>query len=149
MQHEALVEAAASGCVAAKTRRAARAVTAVYDHHLRPVRLKVGQFTMLVALRMLPDPTIGQLAEAIGMDRTTVTRNLKPLERDGLVATAPGAADARNVAVKLTAAGTRRLGRALPLWKEAQEKIESALTSRLDDLARDLDSLARAKDQLQ
>ena len=143
MVDEALVNAAASKCMAAKVRRAARAVTALYDEKLRPSKLKVGQFTMLVALRMLRDPTVGRMAEALGMDRTTVTRNLKPLERDGLVSLSPGRTDGRNVTVKLTAAGTRRLDRALPLWHEAQRQIEAMLADRLDDVGLDLDVLGQ------
>ena len=136
------LRAAATGCLAARARRAARAVTAHYDSHLRPSRLKVGQFTMLVAIRLLRAPTIGALAEAVGMDRTTVTRNLKPLERDGLLTLAPGRQDQRQVAIKLTAQGGRRLDRALPLWEAAQRELGGQLEQDVKSVLASLEALA-------
>ena len=142
MAIEDLVSAAASGCLAARARRAARVVTAHYDAHLRPSRLKVGQFTMLVAIRLTRDPTIGDLAQAVGMDRTTVSRNLKPLERDGLVTLAPGRNDARQVTIKLTALGGRRLDRALPLWAAAQAELQDRLAGHDQTVLKSLEALA-------
>ena len=144
MSDERLIQAAASGCLAARTRRAARAVTAHYDAHLRPTRLKVGQFTMLVAIRLMRSPTVGDLAEAVGMDRTTVTRNLKPLERDGLVILAPGREDGRQVTIKLTPLGGRRLDRALPLWEAAQREVEGRLDGDVQTVLANLQALAGA-----
>ena len=79
------------------------------------------------------------------MDRTTLTRNLKPLEREGLLSVAPGAVDKRSREVRLTSKGLERLEQALPLWQEAQRMIKQTLgASRLERMLGDLTAVVSA-----
>ncbi len=142
MHHESLLAAAAAVCLANKTRKAARSLTARYEAKLRPVDLKIGQFSMLVALHILSQASVGTLAMELGMDRTTVNRNLKPLERDGLIRTEVGRSDGRTRIVRMTRRGVSRLERALPLWNEAQEEVRHELGARFERTQSVLDALA-------
>lgn len=135
-----LRDAAAHGCISAALRRAARAAGGMYDGALRPAGLRGTQFSLLVALSIMGEPAMGALGEILSLDRTTLTRNLAPLERRGLIASAPGS-DRRTRIVRLTEDGTAALARALPLWEGAQAKLAAALgeevTTRLrSDLTR-------------
>ncbi len=114
-------------CPCFHLRRAARVVTQLYDEILRPSGLRGTQFTLLVGIRMLQPVPVHQLAESTATDRTTLTRNLKPLERQGLVAIAPGASDRRRREVSLTAKGEDALAAAYPLWQEAHEIVSENL----------------------
>ena len=109
-------------CTCANLRKASRAVTQFYEAILRPTGLRVTQFTLLSAISVLGQPTITDLADALVMDRTTLTRNLKPLEKQGLVESASGQ-DKRTRLVRLTVPGQQLLADALPLWQEAQTKM--------------------------
>lgn len=125
-------------CACFNLRRVTRAVTQVYDEYLRPTGLRVTQFTVLVALRNLNQSTINQLADKLVVDRTTLTRNLRPLEDSGLVRTRPGE-DRRVREIFLTPAGEEKLQEALPLWREAQGQMRKALgRDRLERLLSDL-----------
>lgn len=125
-------------CACFNLRRVTRAVTQVYDEYLRPTGLRVTQFTVLVALRNLHQSTINQLADKLVVDRTTLTRNLRPLEDAGLVRTRPGE-DRRVREIFLTAAGEEKLHEALPLWRDAQSQMRRALgRDRLERLLSDL-----------
>ena len=113
-------------CTASSLRRAARAVSSLYDARLESVGLRGTQFSLLTAVALIGEPPVTMLAERLGLDRTTMTRNLAPLVRDGLVEDA--ASDDRRVhRVKLTAKGRRTIERALPLWEEAQAEVARAL----------------------
>lgn len=125
-------------CACFNLRRVTRAVTQVYDEYLRPTGLRVTQFTVLVALRNLHQSTINQLADKLVVDRTTLTRNLRPLEEAGLVRTRPGE-DRRVREIFLTSAGEEKLCEALPLWRDAQSQMRRALgRDRLERLLSDL-----------
>lgn len=113
-------------CAFYKMRRASRVVTQVYDRFLKPCGLAPTQFSLLVALSSAGLVTISRLAEAMVMDRTTLTRNLKPLEREGLVKIVPGP-DRRTRAVTLTTSGKKKLAWALPLWEQAQNYMAKKL----------------------
>ncbi len=113
-------------CLCLHVQRAARALARRYDEALRPVGLTHGQFSLLMSVNRPDAPTIGDVATLLAMDRTTVTANLKPLERRGLVRTTNDAEDRRARRVALTAAGRRLLRAALPFWK-----AEQAETARL------------------
>lgn len=113
-------------CTYFHVRRATRALAERFDAALRPVGLKGTQFTLLVAIRLAEAPRLGRLAEVLGMDRTTLSRNLRPLERDGLVASGPGD-DRRARMLRLTPAGEERLRAAYPLWEREQARIVAAL----------------------
>lgn len=101
-------------------RSAAREVTRRYEQALRPVGLTGGQFSILAALSQAEEPALGQLAEALAMDRTTLTRNLRPLEARGLVAMRMGRKDARLRVLGLTEAGRDLFEQAIPPWERAQ-----------------------------
>ncbi len=113
-------------CTCASVRRAARAVTRAYDAALAPSGLKATQFTILAALSKLGDAPMTRLAEVLGMDRTTLTRNLRPLIGAGLIVIAPEA-DERVRRVRLTPAGYAAFERALPLWRSVQHRLVDRL----------------------
>jgi DNA-binding MarR family transcriptional regulator len=107
-------------CLCHKTRMAARSVTRAYDEALRSTGLRATQIAVLAAVGAHGALSIRSLAQSVGMDRTTLTRNLQPLERRGLVALAPEARY-RSRMLTLTEEGQRLLMEALPLWKEQQQ----------------------------
>ena len=113
------VSTVAQECALFKIRKASRAVTQIYDHFMHSIGLKPTQFSLLVALAMADRVTVSRLAQAMVMDRTTLTRNLKPLQRDGLIRVLTGT-DRRTRALSLTPKGRETLEQALPLWEEAQ-----------------------------
>lgn len=108
-------------CLAA--RQASRYLTAVYDQALSPVGLRITQFSILYKLVKNGPLVIGELAGKMSMDRTTLSSNLKPLERDGLVDIVPGE-DRRVKQAMITKAGLARYQDALPLWRDVQAKFE-------------------------
>src|SRR5918995_4635277 len=120
------LEEVARACACANLRKAARAVTQLFDEALAPSGLRVTQFTLLVTSRLAGESTINELAERTVMDRTTLSRNLKPLVRGGLLEMRPGE-DGRTRLVRLTPAGEQALEEAYPLWQRAQEETVSAL----------------------
>lgn len=114
-------------CLAA--RQAARYLTAVYDQALQPVGLRATQFSILYKLTNHGPLAIGELAASMAMDRTTLSSNLKPLDRDGYVSIAPGV-DRRAKNASVTKAGAALYRKAFPLWHAAQSKFESAYGER-------------------
>lgn len=131
-----------SSCMGMRVRRTARVVGNYYDMHLKSVGLKGTQFTLLNAIFLNPSITITQLADLLLLNRTTLNRNLKPLERQGLVRTSPGK-DQRTRVLKLTQEGTDILQRALPMWLEAQSGVVETLGIRMQRLAEDLHVLEK------
>ncbi len=120
------------GCTCFSLRRAARQVTQVYDHMLAPAQLTANQFTLLVQLYGFAAAgrsglSIGTLAERVGMDPTTLTRNLQPLEAQDLVGRAANPDDGRSRIITITDKGFRRLQKAVPLWQRAQRHVEETL----------------------
>ena len=114
--------AMSTDCACFNVRKAARALTAFYDQVIAPTGLRATQGTLLVALARAGDIPVTRLAGILGMDRTTLTRNLEPLERDGLVALRPGE-DRRVRLAGITEKGRKALAAAMPLWREAQRQI--------------------------
>lgn len=113
-------------CTCFHLRRAARALSRRYDAGLKKSGLRANQFSILaVAGNAGPQP-LGQLAERLGMDRTTLTRNLRPLERDGLLEVRAGE-DRRSRWIEITPAGRQRLETALPLWQAVQRSVVDEL----------------------
>ena len=106
--------------------RAANAVTALYDGLLAPIGLTINQFSLLASLSTLGTSSISELAAYTGLDRTTLTRTLKPLLSQGYLQdqSLPGA---RNRALCLTQRGIRTLKEGLPLWRQAQSRLEEQL----------------------
>jgi DNA-binding MarR family transcriptional regulator len=121
-----MAEVAAAGCVYAHIRRASRSVGRMYDGATRGSGLRAGQLSVLITLEMAGRSTITKLGEYLVMDRTTLTRNLGPLEREDLIASAPGE-DRRTRMVELTAAGRKMLTAALPRWERAHKNLIGAL----------------------
>jgi len=127
-------------CTCLNLRKAARAVTQMYGEALRPSGLRATQLSVLAVIAHAGPVGMTELAKALVMDRTTLTRNLKPLLDQGLVAVAIGA-DRRQRPVELTAAGRAALERALPLWRTAQARTADSLgAERWAGLLRDLDA---------
>jgi DNA-binding MarR family transcriptional regulator len=107
-----------ASCACLRARGRARSLTQLYDHILAPSGLKITQFS-LVSILLAEPSTIGELAEAVNIDRTTLTRALAPLERKGFIAINDGK-DARMRIITLTDHGKSATLKALSLWKLAQ-----------------------------
>lgn len=126
-------------CACFNLRKTSRAITQHYDRVLQPSGLRVTQFTILAVTALAETIPITQLAKQLVMDRTTLTRNLRPLEKQGFIEIIPGE-DLRTRYVTLSKKGRNALIKALPLWEEAQQRFESGLgderfQSMLSDLA--------------
>lgn len=115
-------------CLCQHVQRAGRKIGRRFDDAVRPLGINNWQFTILMALSRLLEPTMGELADALGMDRTTLTKNLKPLARDGLLSIAADPADARIRHVGLTPAGQALLAQAAERWKLAQGSFTDRLS---------------------
>ena len=111
-------------CLCLHVQRAARALARRFDEVLRPLDLTSGQFSLLMSLNRPEPPTIGSVAELLAMDRTTLTANLKPLERRGLVKVAVDKDDRRSRRLTITPAGRALLAKAYPLWRETHTALE-------------------------
>lgn len=111
----------AQACICLNVRKAARQVARRYDEAFRPLGITSGQFSILAALLRDDPASLGRMADVLGMDRTTLNRNLKPLEDAHLVATVASPEDRRVRGLVLTAKGKDLLEAALPLWEDAQE----------------------------
>jgi DNA-binding MarR family transcriptional regulator len=116
-------------CLCLHVQRAARAVARRFDDAFRPLGLTGGQFSLLMALNRPEPPTMGQVAAVLAMDRTTLTANLKPLARRGLVKVMVDSNDKRSRRLALTPAGRRLLARALPVWRETQGALQRLVAS--------------------
>lgn len=110
-------------CACATLRRVTRAVTAAYDAALAPAGLRITQFSVLRTLARLGPLPVTRLAAEAALDRSTMGRNLDPLERRGLVRIEVGEADHRERVAHLTAAGATSIEAALPYWREAQARV--------------------------
>ena len=112
-------------CTCFKLRKLTRAMSRLYDQHLAEVGLKITQYSVLANMARASLP-VAELAEELGSERTTLTRNLKPLINAGWVRLA-SAPDARQKVVTLTDAGLAKLQQAQPYWRRAQDEIEATL----------------------
>ncbi len=106
-------------CYCAQSRRIARLLTARYDAAIAPAGLTSNQFEMLANLRGHGETTARDFAERLGMDATTLSRNLKPMIAAGWIVARRNDSDARQVLYTVTAEGKQRLVQAMPLWKRA------------------------------
>lgn len=113
-------------CNCLAVRQAARQLTQLYDDALAETGLRVTQFSVLARLSHIEPATMQQLAETLVMDRTTLTHNLKPLERDGLVSVGVDKGDQRARRLVLSKAGKAKLKAATAAWERAQERFEAA-----------------------
>lgn len=117
-------------CLCLAAHRAARLLSRRFDDAFRPLGITGGQFSLLNALNRPVPPSLGAVADLLVMDRTTLTANLKPLERKGLVDSAADPDDRRVRRLSLTAAGRDMLRRAMPAWTAVQEGIDRELDGR-------------------
>lgn len=115
-----------SPCYCSQMRTAARRLGAVYDAALAPVGINIAQYSLLRIIEHLKEVSLTDLGRAAGLDRSTVGRNVRVLERDGLVATRKGK-DQREAMVCLAARGVTVLKEAGPLWDGCQKQIEARL----------------------
>ena len=122
MNHDPQPMAEICNCLA--LRQASRHVTQFYDRVLAPTGLRTTQFSILAKLKRLGPMTINALADDLVMDRTTLGRNILPLQREGLIAVKQGRSDRRSKELHLTETGLQRLRAAAKLWREAQARFE-------------------------
>jgi len=115
----------AEDCNCFAVRSAARHVSQFYDQFLVPIGLRTTQFSILAKLKRRGPLTINVLAEEMVMDRTTLGRNILPLERDGLIQIEPVLTDRRAKELRLTSAGEKRLQAGVKAWTQAQTQFET------------------------
>jgi DNA-binding MarR family transcriptional regulator len=115
-------------CLCLAAQRAARTLARRFDEALRPAGLTSGQFSLLMSLNQSRPPSIGAVAALLAMDRTTLTANLKPLERRELVTTTVDPDDRRGRLVSLTRAGRTVLRAAMPIWRGVHGEIDRQLS---------------------
>jgi DNA-binding MarR family transcriptional regulator len=123
-------------CLCLHLQRAARAVARRFDAALRPVGLTSGQFSLLMSLNRPEPASIGSVSTLLAMDRTTLTANLKPLERRNLVTVTVDNTDKRTHRLTLTPAGRAVLGSAVPVWRRTHAEIARLLTGSSPDRLR-------------
>ncbi len=135
-------------CSCFNLRKATRAVTQFYDHQLEPAGIRATQFTLLVSLTSVSARTLTEMAHTLVMDRTTLTRNLKPLEKLGLIHTIEPR-DKRSKAYSLTEQGRATLEKGIPLWHQAQQRIQVALTDeRFERILKDMNDITKIISEL-
>lgn len=126
-------------CYCASLRQATRAISQEYDRVMRPLGLTGTQFTLLTILSKLPNARVNDLAEALAMDQTTVSRTLALVKDAKLIERQAGVEDRREARWVLTVAGREKLRKGLPLWESAQRRVESLMgadqAGRLKDAA--------------
>ncbi|WP_432800379.1 MarR family winged helix-turn-helix transcriptional regulator [Poriferisphaera sp. WC338] len=126
---------AAGVCACFHFRKVSRAVTQLYDQSLQPAGLRSTQFVILVAVHLYEPVGVSALARALVMDRTTLMRNLRPLEEDGLLVKEDSDQGGRSKMVRLTPEGEERITLAIPYWEAAQKGfVEKLGVSQWDDM---------------
>jgi DNA-binding MarR family transcriptional regulator len=116
-----------TGCTCLQLRKLTRLVTQIYDERLSSVGLTCTQFSVLSYIKLKPDFTVGELAAALVMDPTTVTRVLRPLERDGYLELRESPSDRRQRVVTLTKKGRATFSRAVPVWRQVVSEVAGLL----------------------
>jgi len=127
-----------SACTCFNTRNIARVITQIFDESFKKIGFRGTQFNPLVMIFARGPVTVNKLSDYLVMDRTTLGRNLKPLERDGLIKIIQGE-DRRQKLISITDKGRQLLARAFPVWQETQKKIlerigENKWKDMLDDI---------------
>jgi DNA-binding MarR family transcriptional regulator len=139
----ALAEQVARSCLCRRVQRASRSVGRRFDDAFRAVGLTNWQFTMLMALSVQRSRSINEIAAELGMDRTTTTKNLRPLERRGLIAIRLDDQDGRVRRVALTQEGNQLLMVAVGAWQAVNDRLAAALTDeQLEALRAALDTIS-------
>lgn len=119
-------------CLCLHVQRAARALARRFDLVFAPLGLTSGQFSLLMSLNRPEPPSIGSVANLLAMDRTTLTANLKPLERRGVIKVTVDKEDRRSRRLALTASGRALLSKAYPLWQDAHGEAEKLVAGGAD-----------------
>jgi DNA-binding MarR family transcriptional regulator len=130
----------ARACACLGFRKASRSVTQLYDQFLTPCGLRSTQLVVLLSAYVLGSSNLRRLADELAMDRSTLTRNLKPLISQRLVQTMPAKGRGRSKAIEVTARGQELLRTAAPLWQQAQDALRERLGE--ERLGRVLDDLS-------
>ena len=115
-------------CLCLHAQRAARALARRFDVALKPIGITSGQLSLLMSLNRPEPANLGSVAALLAMDRTTLTANLKPLERRRLVRTTTDPIDGRARLLRLTPAGRAILAKAMPIWRDLHAEIETPLS---------------------
>lgn len=113
-------------CACFNIRKSARVITQLYDEAMHPLGIRATQFTILAVVSHRGDITVTELADHLAMDRTTLTRNLRPLEKQGFIKAQQGE-DRRTRMISLSKKGLNKLEKAIPLWKQAQKSVTGYL----------------------
>lgn len=130
-------------CLCLHVQRAARALARRFDEALRPLNLTQGQYSLLVSLNRPEPPRISDVAYLLAMDRTTLTANLKPLQKRGLLDVTKDPEDKRSRRLSLTEAGLDLLALAVPIWRETHDQVDKVLPRKSpDELKNDMVALA-------
>jgi len=137
-------------CLCLHAQRAARALARRFDDALKPVDLTNQQFSLLMSLNRPSPAPMGPVATLLGMDRTTLTAALKPLERRGLVVILPSPADRRSRLLTLTPDGGELLASAMPIWTRVHGEIDAEIEGESppvdpDELRRGLVAIGTAR----
>jgi DNA-binding MarR family transcriptional regulator len=132
-------------CLCMQVQRAARALARRFDDVFRPLNLTNGQFSLLMSLNRLKPAPMGQVAEFLVMDRTTLTAALKPLLRRKLVRIIADPKDRRSRLIALTPGGKRLLAGAVPLWRAHHGALEKELSRPAKGLRAALKELSRTR----
>ena len=114
-------------CLCLAAQRAARKLARRFDEALKPAGITSGQFSLLMSLNRPEPPTVGAVANLLAMDRTTLTANLKPLERRGMIELAADTKDRRSRRIRLTEAGMAALNAAVPIWQDTHSDIDTRI----------------------
>ena len=117
-------------CLCLHSQRAARTLARRFDDALQAVNLSSGQFSLLVSLNRPVPPSLGAVAQLLAMDRTTLTANLKPLQRRALVKVAVDKHDRRSRLLVLTAKGRNLLAKAVPIWRRTHAELDRRFSAR-------------------
>lgn len=141
-------EIPASTCTCAELRKASRAVTLLYDNAFKSSGLLSTQLSVLRVISKSDSLKVSQLAEELGMDRTTLTRNLSVLERQGFIKISTGK-DQRTRIVTITPSGSNSIAKTIPLWNEVQRKVKKQMGENAwNELIQSLSHFVRIADQL-
>lgn len=122
-----------SPCIYFNLRKATRLMGQIYDRHFRQVGLKGTQYSLLMAIDRLGGPNIGDLSQALGLEQSTVTRNIELLIRNAFVEARPEPNDNRIKVLILTRAGKKKIKEALPFWQAAQADLIGRLGEKDSD----------------
>ena len=131
-------------CLCLNVHRAARALARRFDTALAPFGISHGQYSLMMSLNRPDAPRLGDAAAFLAMDRTTLTANLKPLERRGLVETRPDTEDRRSRRLYLTDAGRDLLKAAVPIWRTTHDEVDTHLATNGQSLRAELRRVAAA-----